>query len=56
MGKKSLVDYKLFGEGEKIIAEGSCVARQNDWEMYDICKHAGVNMDDVWSAETTKEA
>ena len=48
------VDYIIYGENDVVIADGSCKARADAWEMQDICDHASVEMDDVWSMETTR--
>ena len=49
------VEYILYGEGEKVLAEGKCKARSGDYEWTDICEHAGINIDDVWSVSTVED-
>lgn len=53
--KKRTVEYKALGENDSVLAEGECNAREGEWEMFDICTHAGIDMDDVWSMETTTD-
>ncbi len=50
------VDYILYGENDKVLAKGECQARFGEYELLDICNHAGVDMDDVWNVSTTSSS
>ena len=51
--KKRKVEYTIYGENEAVLKQGECFARHGEYEMQDICDHAGIDFDDVWSMETT---
>lgn len=45
------VDYILYGENETVLAKGVCAVRDSSYQTSDICIHAGVKFDDVYSVE-----
>lgn len=52
--KKRKVQYTIYGENEAILKHGECFARYDEYEMQDICDHASIHIEDVWSLATTE--
>jgi hypothetical protein len=51
--KKRKVEYTIYGENDAVLKQGECFARYGEYEMQDICDHANIDFDDVWSMTTT---
>ena len=51
--EKRKVFYTIIGEANKVLAQGECNVANNKWETENICNHANIDIDNLWSLETT---
>lgn len=52
--EKRRVFYTIIGEANKVLAQGVCNVADNKWETENICSHADIDIDRLWSLETTE--